>query len=97
MNPILQNMTYQQVVSLALAAGVKLGGGSWTQAFIWGFGAQTVMQWIGWPSNQCIPSNAQTLLQGASQIFQQAVGTPQYDANGNIIDAQYQQVPTAGQ
>lgn len=73
MNP-LSSLSYQDLVALALAAGVKIGGGNWTKTAIWGFGARFLMGYLGFPSNQCLPSQAQSQVGTAAGIFSRLFG-----------------------
>lgn len=111
MGPLLQGLTYPDVVALALASGVKLGGGDWTKALLWGFGSRFVLSYLGFAQTPCTQQD-QSNMSAAGTLFRSFVGavgvgtvnqpaTASGNRAGPVIDAQFetqgQQVPTPGQ
>ena len=68
------NLTMQDIVAIAFAGGIKLGGGSWSKALIYGAGARVAMSYLGFPTAQCAPPAAQGLMQSFSSLFQTLTG-----------------------
>lgn len=94
MNP-LGSLSHRDGFALALAAGVKIGGGSWSQAFAWGIGARLAMNYLGFPDEAMGPQ-AQNVMSMAGSFCQRIFGQPpaqvveQYgSAGGDVIDAEY--------
>jgi hypothetical protein len=95
-------LTNRDVVALALAAGIKIGGGTLGQAFAWGLGARILMKYLGFPEEMHLQPPAQNFVQDLSQLWQRVTGAqpqqqvaqdmgngaqPSYD--DSVIDAQY--------
>lgn len=99
----------QDIVAIAFAGGVKLGGGSWTKAILYGAGSRVAMSYLGFPTAQCAPPQAQSLMQSFSTLFQSLTGrapvmapttvqATQTTPEGVVIDATFDsKVPTPGQ
>jgi hypothetical protein len=98
MNP-LANLTIRDLVALALASGVKLGGGNWTKAFVWGIGSRFAMNFVNFPPDQMCPPQTQPVVQGLASIFQALVGkapvgvgtVSQPAGSGQVIDVSFEQ------
>lgn len=93
------HLSNRDVIALALAAGVKIGGGTYVQAFAWGFGARILMRYLGFPEQMQLGTPAQSFVQDLSQLWQRATGAPLSEQPAaapaaepdNVIDADYQE------
>jgi hypothetical protein len=102
---MIQNLSNRDTAALLGAVGVKVGGGSWTTAFIFFVGSRLAMNYLGFPDEPTTLSpGAQSLIQAASGICQRIFGEappasysqPAADsqaAYSQTIDADYQEIP----
>ena len=94
------NLSTRDAAALLGAAGVKLGGGSWSRAFLFFVGSRIAMNYLNWPEEQNLTPGAQSVLQSVGGFCQQIFGTPpngvqqqdQAAASGPTIDVDYSEV-----
>jgi len=98
------NLSTRDGYAVMLAAGVKLGGGSWSQAGIWFLGSRLIMNFLGFPDETAVSPSAQGFLQDVGSFCQRIFGSapPQSvpTVGGDFsqtIDAEYQEYGTQTQ
>ena len=86
------NLNSRDAYALMLATGIKIGGGSWSQALLWGMGARLIMKYTGFPEAYPLDTPAANLLQDVGGFVSRVFGQPPPDqVQQNGADQQQQQ------